>query len=113
MTLDSFSIKNSHDLEKPFSVICYYTKNSEDKLDADIIYLNPFIKKHLEKNPFVNPIRYLPVDFILPASEKFIYNLLIPEGYELAEIPKSIKFSTFSKKISYTFAFNQISEKNE
>lgn len=111
-TLDSFTVKNSHDLEKPFSVNCYYSKNLEDELEADIIYLNPFIKKHLEKNPFVNPIRYLPVDFILPSSEKFIYNLLIPDGYELAEIPKSIKFSTLSNKISYTFAFNQLSEKN-
>ncbi|MFK7774423.1 MAG: DUF3857 domain-containing protein [Saprospiraceae bacterium] len=112
MTLDSFTVNNYYEIGKPFSVNCYYTKNSEDKLDADIIYLNPFIKKHLEKNPFVNPVRYLPVDFILPSSEKFIYNLLIPEGYVLAEIPQSIKLSTSSKKISYTFAFNQLSEKN-
>ncbi|MFK8005186.1 MAG: DUF3857 domain-containing protein [Saprospiraceae bacterium] len=112
IVLDSFTVKNSHELGKPFSVTCYYTQTSEDLLEADIIYLDPFIKKHLEKNPFVNPIRYLPVDFILPSSEKYIYNLLIPDGFELAEIPKSIKFSTESKKISYTYAFSQISGEN-
>ena len=112
MTLDSFAVKNSHDLGKPFSVTCYFSKTLEDGLEADIIYLNPFIKKHLDKNPFVNPIRYLPVDFILPSSEKFIYNLLIPKGFELAEIPESIKFSTESKKISYTYAFSQTSGRN-
>jgi len=112
MTLDSFKVKNSHDLDKPFSVTCYFTKTMDDALNADIIYLNPFIKKHLEKNPFVNPIRYLPVDFILPSTEKIIFNLNIPDGYELAEIPKSIKFSTDSKKISYTYAFSKSGEKN-
>ena len=112
MTLDSFTVKNPHDLGKPFSVICHFSRTLEDGLESDIIYLNPFIKKHLDKNPFVNPIRYLPVDFILPSSEKFIYNLFIPEGFELAEIPNSIKFSTESKKISYTYAFSQASGRN-
>ena len=112
MTLDSFTVRNSHDLGKPFSVTCYFSKTMEDGLEADIIYLNPFIKKHLEKNPFINPIRYLPVDFILPSSEKYIYNLTIPAGYELAEIPKNIKFSTASKKISYTYVFAQLSGRN-
>ncbi len=112
MTLDSFTVKNSHELGKPFSVNCYFSKALEDGLEADIIYLNPFIKKHLEKNPFVNPIRYLPVDFILPASEQYIYNLMIPDGFELAEIPTSIKYSTESKKISYTYAFSESSGKS-
>jgi hypothetical protein len=92
MTLDSFSVKNSHNLEKPFAVTCYFTRPLEEGLDAEIIYLDPFVKKHLEKNPFVNPIRYLPVDFILPSSEKFLFNLTIPDGFELAEIPESIKY---------------------
>jgi hypothetical protein len=83
----------------------------EEGLDAEIIYLDPFVKKHLEKNPFVNPIRYLPVDFILPSSEKFLFNLTIPDGFELAEIPESIKYTTGSKKISYSYSFTQLSEK--
>ena len=112
MVLDSFSISNLDELEKPFSVKCFYSKNLENGLEADIIYLNPFIKKHLDKNPFINPTRYLPVDFILPSMEKFILNLQIPEGFKLAEMPLSKKYSTDSKKISYTYAFSKSSEKN-
>ncbi len=112
MTLDSFSVKNPNDLEKPFSITCYYTKSFEDALESDILYINPFVKKHLEKNPFVNPIRYLPVDFTLPSTERFLFNLTIPAGFELAEIPKSIKYSTDSKKISYSYSFLKIGEKN-
>lgn len=112
MTLDSFAVKNADELEKPFSITCYFTKNLEKNLDADIIYLNPFVKKHMEKNPFVNPIRYLPVDFILPSYERFLFNLTIPDGFELAEIPESIKYSTDSKKISYSFSSSQTGEKN-
>ena len=112
MDLDSFKVKNEMDLEKPFSFTCYFSKKLEDELEEDLIYLNPFIEKHLDKNPFINPIRYLPVDFILPSNEKYIFNLTIPDGYELAEIPKSIKYSTDSKKISYTYSFSQTSKKN-
>lgn len=110
--LDSFSIKFPNNLEKPFAVTCYFTTPLEDGLESDIIYLDPFIKKHMTKNPFINPIRYLPVDFILPKKEKILYNLTIPEGYELAETPTSMKFSTDSKKISYTYAFSKSGEKN-
>lgn len=106
LNLDSFKIKNPNDLERPFLITCYFSKAMGNKLDSEVFYLNPFVKKHLNKNPFVNPVRYLPVDFILPYSEKFIYNLKIPEGFEIAEIPKSIKYSTYSKKVSYTYRFS-------
>ncbi len=112
MALDSFSVKHLNNLEKPFSVTCHYSKPFEDELESDIIYLNPFLKKHLDKNPFVNPIRYLPVDFFLPSSERFLFNLYIPEGFELAEIPRNVKYSTDSKKISYSYSFSKIGNRN-
>jgi len=107
--LDSFSVKNGFDFDKPLSVICFLKKPLEDGLDADYLYIDPFIKKHFAKNPFIKPYRYLPVDFILPSKEKFIFNLRIPDGYELAEEPKSARFTIENKKSDYNYLFKTIS----
>lgn len=106
MTLDSFSIQNSDLLEKPLKVVCYYSKEMEGALGDDILYINPFQNKHYDKNPFIKPTRYLPVDFILPSSEKFILNLYLPENYEVDDMPSDSKLSTESKKMNYSFLFN-------
>ncbi|MEM6963597.1 MAG: DUF3857 domain-containing protein [Bacteroidota bacterium] len=118
MTLDSFSVKNAEAIHQPFAVICYLSQPLEEGLDAKYLYVEPMLKKHYEKNPFINPVRYLPVDFILPVLEKYILNLKIPKEYELAELPKNIQLSTESKKVTYTYLYknpspNQIQVSSE
>lgn len=107
MELDSFKVKNEEILEKPFYITCYFTKEMEEEMGTEIIYINPFLSKHFEKNPFSKPERYLPIDFILPSVEKFITNVHFPKDYELAEEPKNIKMIIPSEKISYSFFNNQ------
>lgn len=107
--LDSFSVKNNLDLEKPFYITCYFEKPMDEGLDADYIYIDPFIKKHFLKNPFIKPNRYLPVDFMIPSSERFIFNLIIPDSYELTDVPDSARFTTENNKSSYNFLYTKSS----
>ncbi|HFC00308.1 MAG TPA: transglutaminase domain-containing protein [Phaeodactylibacter sp.] len=107
MMLDSFKVRYAFNLEKPFAVTCYFTKEMDEEMGASILYIAPLLKKHYEKNPFINPTRYLPVDFIAPFSEKYIFNFRLPEGYELAEKPEPIRLATASKKSTYTYDFKQ------
>jgi len=105
--LDSFSVKNKIELEKPFGVSCYFSQTIEDGLNNEVIYLSPFLIKHFAKNPFNNPIRYLPVDFGVPFKEKYIFNLRLPEGYELAEVPEDIRLTTPENHCNYNFFFQE------
>ena len=105
--LDSFSVKNELDLEKPFGVTCYFSQQMEDGLNSDIIYLSPFLIKHFDKNPFNNPLRYLPVDFGVPSSEKYIFNMRLPKGYEVAEVPESVRLATPDNHCSYNYLFQE------
>lgn len=109
LVLDSFTVKNTDKLDKPFSVVCYFKKPLDEGLDANYIYIEPFLKKHFFKNPFTKSYRYLPIDFLLPSSEKFIFNLSIPEGYELAEEPESNRFTIENNKCDYNFLFKKTS----
>ena len=105
--LDSFSIKNQYDLEKPLGVTCYFSHPLEEGLNADIIYLSPFLTKHFRKNPFNNPVRYLPIDFGVPFMEKFISIMILPKGYEVADVPDNINLTTSDKKCNYLFLFQE------
>jgi len=108
LELDSFQVENLDDLGKKFSVTCYFTKEMDEGVGAAFIYINPWMKKHFEKNPFRDDIRNLPIDFIVPTQENLTVNIQLPEGYELTEIPKSSKLAIKDKKAMYQYTVNEI-----
>ncbi len=89
---------------------------------GDMIYLNPMIFTHLETNYFTQSERKLPVEFKYPYTFLLISNITIPENFEVAELPQSMKFSLNDKcrvtyiaqrsenkiTLNYRFDFNQI-----
>lgn len=105
--LDSFQVENLEDLEKKFLVGCYLTKEMDEGVGAAFIYINPWIKKHIDKNPFRADIRNLPIDFIVPRQENLVVNIHLPEGYELTEIPKSNNLAIEGKKAMYKYSVNE------
>jgi hypothetical protein len=107
LELDSFQVENLENLGMKFSVVCYFTKEMEEGVGAAFIYVNPWIKKHLDKSPFRDDIRNLPIDFIIPSQENLTVNIQLPEGYELTEIPKSSNLVIQGKKATYKYAVNE------
>ncbi|WP_324025553.1 DUF3857 domain-containing protein [Maribacter sp. BPC-D8] len=65
----------------------------ENLFQGDNIYLNPFVIKFFDKNPFVASDRNYPVDFGYPMKYQYILNIKIPEGYQVKSIPENKNFS--------------------
>ena len=65
--------------------------NEKTNAVGDRIYLSPMMGEGEDKNPFTATSRKFPVDFGSLTEENFIATYLIPEGYVVEEIPKSIK----------------------
>ncbi len=63
-------------------------------VNDNFIYLNPLIFLHVEKSPFTQAERKLPVE--LPYTEQLTLsiNIEIPEGYAVEEIPKPLIVKT-------------------
>ncbi|MEP3211185.1 MAG: DUF3857 domain-containing protein [Maribacter sp.] len=57
-------------------------------LNGEVIYFNPFLIRFFDKNPFTLEERTYPVDFGHPRRYKYDVNIVIPEGYEVQELPK-------------------------
>jgi hypothetical protein len=57
-------------------------------VSADVIYINPFVTSQLESNPFVIEKRTYPVDFGTRTEKTYMLKLLLPEGYQVDELPQ-------------------------
>ena len=57
----------------------------------DIIYLNPMFGEGYKENPFKSVTRTYPVEMPYAFDETFLLNMDVPSGYEMDELPKSIK----------------------
>lgn len=63
-------------------------------VNDDFIYLNPMVFLHVEKNPFTQSERKLPVEFPYPDQVILSVNLTIPDGYTVEEMPTPLQIKT-------------------
>ncbi len=70
---------------------------------ADNIYINPFLMEQTEERIFTLEKRAYPVDIATPYMDKYILNLTVPEGYEVAELPENIKMTLPDGSGSYFY----------
>lgn len=59
--------------------------------------------KEIDQNPFKLAERTLPIDFTMPISNKYIFDITIPEGYEVEEMPKPVTYSLPNSDGGYTY----------
>lgn len=85
------------------STMSFSSNNMIDNLGKKMI-LNPLLFLHQTKNDFdqQDERRYM-IDFISPISKTKVVEIEIPEGYEVADLPKSKKIVTEDKEISYSY----------
>lgn len=65
----------------------------ENLFQGDNIYLNPFVVKFFDKNPFISSERNFPIDFGYPMKYQYILNMKIPDGYKVKSIPETKNIS--------------------
>lgn len=80
--------------------------NSDE--DASILYVYPVATKRMTKNPFTTLTREYPVDFGVPYNETYKLNLVIPEGYQVEELPKNKSIALADKTGIFTYQIAQM-----
>jgi hypothetical protein len=83
------SFENDKDISKPVKIT--YDYELSDGIDevGDKLYFSPLLFLATKENPFKLEERIYPIDFVLPYEDRFLINVLLPEGYKVESLPKS------------------------
>lgn len=60
--------------------------------EEDIIYINPLMGQEMKSNPFTASQRIYPIEIPYLIKEIVSFDMEIPKGYEVEEVPKSVRF---------------------
>ena len=71
-----------------------------DNANEEYLYINPMLFTHISKNPFIQADRVMPIDLPQAYMYTVTNTLILPEGYQIEEIPKSQVYITEKKGIS-------------
>ena len=100
--IDEYSIENKDaDLSKPVTETFTFATDNQREIIGDKIFVNPMLFFTLNKNPFVQEKRQMPIYFGYPKQEKYNISFEIPEGYTIESIPKPMKISTAGKMLFF------------
>ena len=65
-----------------------------DNANEEYLYINPMLFTHISKNPFIQADRVMPIDLPQAYMYTVTNTLILPEGYQIEEIPKSQVYIT-------------------
>ena len=87
-SVPKLTVTAREDVAKPLGLDYEFTQPAEDQAAIGTFYLSPLRDFGSDQNPFRHDDRLFPVDFAAPQDEITMVTLTLPEGYELAELPK-------------------------
>ncbi len=88
--VDTFKILHKEDPVKSLQMNLQLTSVQYADIAGDFIYLNPTVLGKLTQNPLKMEKRTFPVDFAYERTKSYAIDLAVPEGYEVAEVPREV-----------------------
>jgi hypothetical protein len=87
--IESINIQNLEELENAVKTDLELTLNEQAVSGGEFLYINPFIMLNEKENPFKSKERSHPVVFKTLLEKIYLYNLKLPEGYVVEELPQN------------------------
>jgi hypothetical protein len=99
---------NDKDVTKPVKIIYNYEVSDGVDVVGDKLYFSPLLFLATKDNPFKLEERLYPIDFVFPFEDKFLINIMIPEGYKTESLPESegMAFKDGDAKFEYILQEN-------
>ncbi|MEZ4986310.1 MAG: transglutaminase domain-containing protein [Saprospiraceae bacterium] len=88
-----------------------FTVDASDFVQSNgsLFYVQSVMAQIYDENPLKEEKRSMPVDFTTQRDIVYVMQLVLPEGYQLEEMPESVTFSTEGGKARYSLKFSDMS----
>src|SRR5690606_28046643 len=84
-----------------------YTLNHAMEDIGGKLYFTPLMFLATQENPFKENERSYPIDYVYPIADKYMVNIMLPEGYEVETLPESTKFEFNGTMASFSYIGKQ------
>ena len=103
LEISELNFENAKDITQPIKINYEYELSDGVDEIGDKLYFSPLLFLATKENPFKLDERQYPVDFVIPYEDKYIINIMLPEGYTVESIPKTeaIEFKDAQVKFVY------------
>jgi hypothetical protein len=107
MMISNVKIDQLDQYELPVKIS--YTLSSDYGTDKNLLYLNPMLHEAMKENQFKSQQRLYPVEIPYRVKEKYTLHLVLPTGFAIDEVPKSVNanYNDTEGKFMYIFTKNE------
>ncbi|MEO0330141.1 MAG: transglutaminase domain-containing protein [Bacteroidota bacterium] len=100
-TSDNFKVFDQDQLDKALRVA--YTRQSDITQLGEYVYIETFPRVPVAENPFKAVERKHPIDYSYRRTYKQTFNIRIPEGYKVEELPQNLSFALEGNTVQFIF----------
>jgi transglutaminase-like putative cysteine protease len=100
-------IENIKNIMKPVKVSYDYELTDAMEAIGSKLYLTPLLFLADKESPFKLEKRDYPIDFILPKSDKYFINIILPDNYTVDFMPPSEIINFKNGEVSYSYIAKQ------
>ncbi|WP_431137145.1 transglutaminase domain-containing protein [Psychroserpens mesophilus] len=106
--ISNIDYKNSFDITQPIRLSYDYILNDGIDEIGGNLYFSPMFFMATKESPFKLEERKYPIDFIFPFEDKYLINIMIPDGYQVESLPESgiYEFKNNDAKFTYMIKEN-------
>lgn len=103
MDLKKYTFENKNKLTEPLKSTYEIKVNGAASTVDGRMYFNPMLTEGMTENPFKLEKRTYPIDYGHGYSYTYIFNVEIPEGYEVEELPEATRIGLPNKGGSFMY----------
>jgi hypothetical protein len=107
LLISNLEVEGKDNLTEPVKITYEYTMDNALEEIGDKLYLSPLLFLITQENPFKQDERKLPIDLMYPMSDKYIINIMMPDGYDVESLPESQAFDFSDNKGFFKYLVNQ------
>jgi len=90
LQLKNFAVKNDELIQEDFYTDFEFELSDQIIENEDLIYISPIVYTNFKENPFKTEKRYSDIDFPYQFLDQYIFELQVPEGYKVEQLPELI-----------------------
>ena len=108
--INAYKVTND-DMSKPVMEEYDFVHKNVSDVIGDKIFINPMMFLSKTENPFKQEKREYPIDFIYPSQDKYLINIVLPEGYVVESMPQSVTMAMEENIGSFKYNIAQADNK--